>query len=242
MCETLKACIQGCAKIILILINVIALLAGIAMVGVGIFTMVKGSEYIPDVGVSLTPAAVCLIILGVALLFIGSFGCFGAITGRHALLNVYLILLGIIVILEIAVLIFGFINKGAVEKNIKAAITEPFADVNEAGFDADVADLVQVASVQELATCCGIDGPSYWTNADFNGKVPASCCKDAAEDEQLCAVADAYPDGCLSSSEGLVKKGLTLVIVVIVIVILFQLICMIMAWCSRGEYQVVGDA
>jgi len=236
MCETVKGCVQGCAKVILILINTIALLAGIALMGVGGFTLVKGKEYIPDVGVSLTPAAVCLIILGVLLLLIGCFGCFGAITGRHGLLNVYLILLGIIIILEVAVLIYGLVNKGKVAKNIEAAIKDPFNDVNTLGNEAQEMDRATVDTIQRQATCCGITGPDYWTHADFAGKVPASCCASAAEDDLLCAKADAYETGCLSSSEGLVNKALTVVIVVIIIIVLFQLICMVLAWCSRGEY------
>ena len=41
------------------------------------------------------------------MLFVGCFGCFGACTGKHGTLNVYLVLLGIIVLLEIAILIYG---------------------------------------------------------------------------------------------------------------------------------------
>ena len=56
---------------------------------------------------SLTPVAVCMIVLGALLLFIGGFGCFGACTGRHGLLNFYLILLLIIIVLEVAVIVYG---------------------------------------------------------------------------------------------------------------------------------------
>ena len=50
MCETIKACIGGCAKCILIIINVFALVAGVGMIGIGSYVMVAGEEYIPDVG------------------------------------------------------------------------------------------------------------------------------------------------------------------------------------------------
>ncbi|KAL5254465.1 hypothetical protein ACHWQZ_G014040 [Mnemiopsis leidyi] len=242
MCETLKGCVQGCAKVILILINLIAVLAGIALIGVGGFVMAKGKEYLPDVGVSLTPAATCLIILGVLLMLVGGFGCFGACTGRHGLLNVYLALLGIIVILEIAVLIYGFVNKGKVAGTIEEAITIPFNNVNTNGSSADALDLATVDSIQRHATCCGITGPDFWTNVQFKDEVPASCCEDAPSNATLCAKTNAYQDGCLSSTEGLVTKALTLVIVVIVIIVLFQLTCMILAWCSRGEYTEVDHA
>ncbi|XP_063682269.1 tetraspanin-3-like [Bolinopsis microptera] len=148
MCESVRGCIQGFAKVILIIINTIALLTGIVLVGMGIFTMAKGKEYLPDVGISLTTPAVFLIILGVLLFFIGCFGCFGAITGRLSLLNVYLILLGIIIVLELGVLIYGFVNKGKVESTIKDAITDPFNDVNEKGPDADAIDRATVDTIR----------------------------------------------------------------------------------------------
>ena len=85
-----------------------------------------------------------------------------------------------------------------------------------------------------------ITGPDFWTNAQFAGEVPASCCEDAPSNATLCDKTDAYQDGCLSSTEGLVTKALTLVIVVIVIIVLFQLTCMILAWCSRGGKSYVA--
>lgn len=239
MCESVRGCIQGFAKVILIIVNTIAHLSGIGLIGLGIFTMLKGKEYLPDVGISLTTPAVCLIILGALLFIISCFGCFGAITGRLSLLNVYLVLLGIIIVLEIAVLIYGFVNKGKVESTIKDAITDPFTNVNEKGTSALSIDRATVDTIQEKAECCGMDGPDFWTNAQFASQVPASCCKDSADDEELCDKDKAYQEGCLNSTEGLVKNALTIIIIVIVVIVLFQLICMAMAWCSRGDYESV---
>ena len=80
-----------------------------------------------------------------------------------------------------------------------------------------------------------LTGPEFWTNVDFGVlNVPASCCANAEEDATVCLKTDAYQDGCMSSSEDLVKKALTIMIVVIVVIILLQIICMILAWCSKG--------
>lgn len=243
MCQAVKAIVQGCVKLILIVINVIALLAGLVLAVLGIFTMIKGDKYIPDVGVNLTPVAIFLIVLGALLLFIGCFGCFGAITGRHGLLNVYLILLAIIIILEVAVLIYGFVNKAKVTQEVTDAITDPFTNVN-AG-TATEEETATVASIQSLVKCCGIDGPDFWTEPTWtNGHVPPSCC---AEDEEgnlpkKCKKADAYEKGCLGESEGMVKQALTLVIIVIVAIIVFQIVCMILAACSKQDYAQINEA
>jgi len=237
MCQAIKAIVQGCVKVILILINVIALLAGIAMAALGVLTMIKGDKYIPDVGVNLTPVAIALIILGALLLFIGCFGCFGAITGRHGLLNVYLGLLALIVLLEIAVLIYGFINKGKVTDEVTDAITQPFNNVKAGNATDDEKELVD--SVQDLVECCGIDGVAFWKGT----AIPGSCCaKVEGEFPAECKEADAYTKGCLSESEGLVKNALTIVIIVIVAIIVFQIICMILAACSKQDYTVINEA
>lgn len=240
MCDTVKGCIQGFAKVILILINVIALLAGVALVGVGSYTIAKGASFLGDIGVNLTPAAVCLIVLGCLLFFIGCFGCFGAITGKHNLLNIYLILLGIIVILEIAVFIYGLVNKAKVKGVVEVSIKRAFDNVNVNGTAKSVADYKVVNVIQEHATCCGVTGPKYWTNKEFAGAVPASCCKAAKDDAKTCAVKDAYPDGCLSKTQGLVGTAMTALIVALVVIVVFELICMVLAWCSRGDYTEVS--
>lgn len=238
MCEAITSIIKGCAKLILILINVISLVAGMAMIGVGIFIMIEGSSYIPDVGVSLTPVAVCMIVLGALLLFIGGFGCFGACTGRHGLLNFYLILLLIIIVLEVAVIVYVFINKGKVGDKVEESITTPFENMNaDTATDAEIAT---VTSIQELAECCGTSGPDFWTNAAYNGDVPASCCKDAEDDATLCAKADSYQEGCIGNSEDMVSNIMKISLYVIIVIVVFEIVCGILACCSKGEYQQVA--
>ena len=57
--------------------------------------------------VDVTTSAIAMIVLGVLILMIGCFGCFGAVTGKHGLLNVYLIGLLVIIIIEVAFIIYG---------------------------------------------------------------------------------------------------------------------------------------
>ncbi|KAL5254466.1 hypothetical protein ACHWQZ_G014041 [Mnemiopsis leidyi] len=232
-------CLQSFSKVILILINTLALIAGIALIVVGGWALAVGKEKLPDLGVPITPAGTCLVVLGVLLMLVGCFGCFGAITGRHQLINIYLMVLGVIIILEIAVIIFVFVNKAKVSTSIKAAISDPFDDFNKDGLDASESDKNFVNTVQVVAKCCGIKGPAFWTNAGFAGQVPASCCESASEDDELCAASDAYNDGCLQNSEELVKKALIAMIVAVAVLVVFEIICMILAWCTRvgADYE-----
>jgi len=240
MCETIKACIAGCAKCILIIINIVALVGGLAMIGVGSYVLIEGDEYIPDVGVDTDTSAIALIVLGVLILMIGCFGCFGAITGKHGLLNVYLIGLLVIIIIELGILIYGFVNKAEVSETVTASISGPFEEVNTKGSSASQGDISTVDSIQVLAKCCGIDGPEFYKGTEWVlGKVPASCCKDSEDGATKCDKADAYTEGCLVNSEGMVSAALSLILYILIAIIVLQVICMILAWCSRGDYQAV---
>jgi len=81
-------------------------------------------------------------------------------------------------------------------------------------------------------------GPDSWTNADFNGEVPASCCVSASENATLCAKADAYELGCTEASQAVINSSQMLVYGVIMVVVIFQIICAIMAHLSKsGSYN-----
>lgn len=47
-----------------------------------------------------------------------------------------------------------------------------------------------------------------------------------------------FQDGCLTKANDLVAQALTILIIAIVVIILFQVICMILACCSKGGKQV----
>lgn len=234
MCEAMKGCIKGCIKFILILINVIVLLAAIAMIAAGSYVLVEGNDYIPDIGVDVTTLAIAVIVLGVLLLLIGFFGCFGACTGKNSLLNVYMIGLLVIVLVEIAILIYGFVYQGDAADLVEKGLTGPFKAVNDG--TANKGDRAVVDETQEWADCCGIDGPAYWTNVAFGVNVPASCCdEDDLDGAGNCLRAKAYTDGCLGDAEEMASETLLLILYILIAIIILQIICMIFACCAKED-------
>lgn len=240
MCEAIAACIRGCVKVILILINLIALSLALLLVGVGAALLVKGAEFADEFGVSLTPTAIAFIVLGILLLLVATFGCFGACTGRHALLNWYIGMILVVIVLEIIVLIYAYVNKSSINSGVKVYIADSFESVNNG--TATNAEIATVYSLQTSVKCCGEAGPDSWTNADFNGEVPASCCVSASENATLCAKADAYELGCTEASQAVINSSQMLVYGVIMVVVIFQIICAIMAHLSKSGYEEVSNA
>jgi len=221
------------AKVILILINTISLLASLALIAFGVFVILRGEEYIPDAGVDVNAIAYALIVLGVVLLFVSCFGFFGACTGKHGLLNFYLILLGVVVALLVAALIYGFVMKSDVEDTVENYITDAFDTVkNATSANATVDQFVAVNTIQVAVKCCGITGPDYW---DWDGQVPSSCCANftTTDATALCDSADAYTSACMSGTEDLIQNALLAVVVLLVVIIIFLVACMIFACCSK---------
>lgn len=221
------------AKVILILINTISLLASLALIGFGVFVILRGEEYIPDAGVDVNAIAYALIVLGVILLFVSLFGFFGACTGKHGLLNFYLILLGVVVALLVAALIYGFVMKSEVEEEVESYITEAFGTVkNATSANATVDQFIAVNTIQVAVKCCGITGPEYW---DWGTEVPSSCCDtyDATDATALCDLSDAYTTACMESTEDLIQNALLATVVLLVVIIIFLVACMIFACCSK---------
>lgn len=224
---------HGMAKVILILINTISLLASLALIAFGVFVVLRGEDYIPDAGVDVNAIAYALIVLGVILLFVSLFGFFGACTGKHGLLNFYLILLGVVVALLVAALIYGFIMRSDVADTVETYITDSFDTVkNATSANATVDQFVAVNAIQVAVKCCGITGPEYW---NWGGDVPSSCCANFTTDDAtaLCSETDAYTTACMESTEDLIQNALLAAVILIVVIVIFLVACMIFACCSK---------
>ena len=79
--------------------------------------------------------------------------------------------------------------------------------------------------------CCGVAGPSDWSNALGDDNVPRSCCKKDDEGKPLACTADtnSYGEGCFEKLEEVVKDNSKLFGAIAIAVAIFLLISMIVA-------------
>ncbi|XP_065896749.1 tetraspanin-14-like [Dysidea avara] len=169
------------AKFFLFVVNVLIWILGCVLLAAGIIAELQKEDY-GDVSSSVlaSPAIICIII-GSILFLLGILGSVGALVELYYVLMIYVLLLGIILLVEIGIAAFIFIRSDKTEDIVRENMEELIIKYRD---DPDLQNLID--SIQsDLLECCGVDGPNDWElNPYFNCSspslqscsVPFSCC------------------------------------------------------------------
>jgi hypothetical protein len=164
-----RRCSDKMAKLLLTIFNALFLVCGIVLVILGAkdFTNAKNINAIIT---ELNGVNAVVIGVGVIIVVISFLGCCGALKENACMLNMFLALLMIILIAEIAVGYLAFKNKSKIEE---IAADSAYKSLNETSKN----ELLRQAwdDVQTSMLCCG--ARSYKDYEDFKMEIPASCCK-----------------------------------------------------------------
>eukprot|EP00112_Aurelia_sp_Birch-Aquarium-sp1_P002691 Seg130.2 transcript_id=Seg130.2/GoldUCD/mRNA.D3Y31 product="CD151 antigen" protein_id=Seg130.2/GoldUCD/D3Y31 len=232
-------CGMVCLKYLLFAFNFVFWIAGIGVLGVGIWSRIEAKDYDSFLGSGgLTSAANIMIAAGVFVMIVGFVGCCGALKENKWLLTTYFVLLLLIFILEIAAGIFAYVKRDqvtkAVTKNIKKIVTDNYGKSSKA----DKAFTTAVDKLQTKMKCCGVNGPGDWNNTAWS-KIPAnkpyvtpkSCCKvqNSANCQKL--VADSYSKGCVDAMKSYVKSHIAIIGGIGVGIAFIQILGMVFAMC-----------
>jgi len=223
-------CCDNFVRFILIIVNVATVVSGLILIAVGGLSFAQQPDFNEYTGgTNYTAASLFLIILGAVVLIVGLFGCFGALKKNQHLLKVYGAFIILCIILQLVLVVFGFINKGAIVTAGKSYANSTF---NQTDF-ADMDNLAQktVNLFQENLQCCGLDGPSFWT-----GDLPDSCCGNntvnATVVAEPCSVETAYQVGCYSAAEAKLNACGTLIIIIAIIILVVEILCVLAGFYS----------
>jgi hypothetical protein len=205
-------CFRSFAKVILIIVNIIFCLAGLLMLALGIAltvapekvidfaettTEIKFDDYATASGglfeEIIRASGIFMIILGSVVFIIAFFGFVGACCESKCILVTYAIILIIIVLAEVALIIFAAVYPDKFADTASDALTvalkkEFTRDFNYNGnFTDDVGKGSKAWSVVQVGwKCCGANNNSdyerfNWVRSNCSGtcyqKVPLSCCK-----------------------------------------------------------------
>jgi len=220
MGSTELGCGMKCLKYLLFAVNFIVWVCGIVVLGVGIYSRVKAGDWSDLVkDVSVVDAANLLIASGAFVMIIGFVGCCGALKQLRPLLVIYIIMLVLIFVLEIAGGIYAAVKKDDVINSLKKNFEEITHNSYGQPSKADQGLTESVDWFQKNVKCCGAKGPASWNNSTWvnnnmnsakNGSLyalfPESCCiksgcnmgKSAAD---YTTVKDVYTAGCINESE-----------------------------------------
>uniref|UniRef100_A0A8D0HP02 Tetraspanin n=1 Tax=Sphenodon punctatus TaxID=8508 RepID=A0A8D0HP02_SPHPU len=166
------------SKTVLLLLSLIfwAAGAGLAYVGGYVISTYKNYDHFLQDKYALLPAVI-IICVAVVMFIIGLVGCCGTIRESRVGLGIFLVIILMIFIAEVAAFVLGFIYKEKVKSDVQGTMQTVFQKYDGKSSETHIVDYLQ----QQLQ-CCGVSNYSDWTatqwfNSTGNDSVPLSCCK-----------------------------------------------------------------
>ncbi|XP_069617819.1 tetraspanin-2-like [Ranitomeya imitator] len=153
-----------CVKYLLLTFNLIFLLAGSAIIGVGLWLLLAGnikdfSEGDKDVYTFFLVGLYVLIGAGALMMIIGFFGCCGAARESQCLLGAFFVCLLVIFAAEVTAGVIAFLGKQEAVKEAKIMYTNAYNNyVNNKLENTTLQDF------HDFAKCCGIEDPKSAEN------------------------------------------------------------------------------
>jgi len=197
----MAGCGAACARIILIIFNIVFWLSGAAMLALGLwmlfdpdisarlsFVGVAGSAADEAGGFStgnlLQYAAYVVIAVGGFVFIVGFFGCCGAIKQSKCLLGFYIFFLFVVMLIEFAAAILGIYFQSEIFEKISVGYTDNVVAHFGKNTTDDMAFTEGINWIQIEGKCCGWEDPAieYATSTIITvaGRT-ASCCVFAAD-------------------------------------------------------------
>ncbi|XP_061567729.1 tetraspanin-1-like [Cololabis saira] len=227
---------MGCfafLKAMMFVFNGIIFLAGIAILGVGIWVKVDSGSILSFLGKienappqlsQLLNVGYLLIGIGAVLVIIGFLGCCGAIKESKCMLLLFFIIILLVFIAEVAgavvILVFRPLANDLIAKLRTAAVQSIKKDY---GKNDDLTGLWN--TTMDTLKCCGFDNYTDFTDSPYhteNRSYPAQCCPDTTK---LCnQTAAQNTPGCFIKIKRLVDDN-TIVIVAVALGIAALEIC-----------------
>jgi len=184
-------CFSSFAKYILVFFNILFVVVGAVLTGVGIWAMVDNdfAHHIRAATISdassdslVWGSAVTLIVVGVLVFLIAFFGCFGACNENPCCLTTYAVIVGILFGIQVLAGIMAFVFKNQIMDQLTDSMNSTVQNLyGQEGYSEGTESW---DFMQRSFGCCGaVDGPSEWaTSAWYNHTedkshvVPVTCC------------------------------------------------------------------
>lgn len=222
-------CFTGLIRFLFSIFTTLVCLVGLGMVGLASYWMLEYNylNKVADTN-SLSYTSIAVVILGVVLFFLGLLGCCGSCKKSRCLLYFFALLLTVLLLAQVAVVIFSFVEESKVEDQVKKGLEKTAEQ-----FLTDKNTMKAWDEAQSNIECCGAwDGYTDWNTILDATLVPKSCCStdaceadavdcksvdDNADDNKTgaqCVVyspATTYKKGCGKKVVDLVKDNLVLV-------------------------------
>lgn len=257
-------CGANCAKLIILLINIIFMVIGIVLLGFGIFLVIDTkalhNEFIVPAGASanlIIISAGVILVVGLLILFISIVGCCATTKEHTGCLTFYAAILIFLLILQVVAVILA----GAFYNQIMSTLDKEFTTMVEKQYGSPQFNETTsfIDTLQNELYCCGIttEGPLDWKKSDWAQRtgeiVPDSCCTkngtvplnavecravayDETDPERSKYV---YTQGCDAKVDDMIKHYVGILVGVVIGVVVVQfvfivIICLLKSSITRG--------
>ncbi|KAL3842403.1 hypothetical protein ACJMK2_020438 [Sinanodonta woodiana] len=187
-------------RVVFLFCNFLFVLMGVAMVAIGCYLKIGGSEYLDLLKADDYNTATALMIAAGIIVFIVAFiGCLGGWIENKCLLSTYFISVCVILALEIAAGVIGLTYKSQLDEKLQSKLKEGLRDPTKK---------VAWDNVQSKEMCCGVNNYTDWLgladSANPNA-IPNSCCSGPRCGDQGAEVA--YKIGCYEKGKVLIRDN-----------------------------------
>ncbi|XP_059472202.1 CD151 antigen-like [Neocloeon triangulifer] len=195
-------CSVGFLKNVMHIYNVVFIIAGLIVLGVGVWSVVAKHQFVALLATSTYAlTAYTLLLAGGLVVVAGVAGCVALCQENRCLLLVYIFTLLLIFLLEAMVGILAYIYEGHVQNELSVSLNETFTD----GYQINPEVTKAIDQLQLEFKCCGAVRFEDWKfsrwlkeNPSVKNLVPDSCCISRIEN---CGVRDhpsnIYYNGCI---------------------------------------------
>lgn len=158
---------MGTLKLLVIVPNLIIFCLGCLMIGISANFLTTEAEY-EDITIlkgKVKTAAALGITAGAFLVVVSFLGCCGVVAANKKLLMAYCLIMGVILIFEVAAAVQAFIYKGQIKSTLEDFLDERM--MNYTGIKNDTHPN-QMIIVQNVVQCCGVHSWRDWMNRNGN--------------------------------------------------------------------------
>jgi len=230
-------CVKSMTQGLLLVVNLIIFVCGVAVLGGGIYLETQMSKYLDFFDGQGVSTSIVFIVIGALIALVSFLGCCGACTSNACLMKTYGAILCILLIAEIGTAVAIYVFKGDVKDLLTKNMDKTLKDFGKPDFKAPTDSW---NALQGEFKCCGVKDYMDWTDSEVLKKtesVPDSCCKTISEGcgngktKSGADVKDIYTNGCFSTFEETINSNVGIAAGIGAAIAVIQLVTIIAAFC-----------
>lgn len=183
-----------CVKFLLYVVLLAFCACAVGLIAVGVAAQIFLNQAVTQGATAGSLLPLVIIAVGAFLFLVAFVGCCGTCKENYCLVITFAILLSLIVVVEVAAGIAGYVFKNEIMSEFSKNFREKMENYRKDNRSALVVD-----KLQEKFNCCGADNYTDWASISTMPKnqVPDSCCRNVTAGCGLnFKVEDIYSEGC----------------------------------------------